>query len=197
MNSDRIDPRSLLAYKLYIAATSTAGRIVIGGLITTIAKCLDVEPDPKDRVSGSKRLDKATFEQIKFLKLEAGRLWWIYPWNRLCSFPMLSRPSYLTRLTFHSYLVMLILSFLHHLDVHLLSMESLVNPSSYSTDYQEVQATLRSIEEEQASLRAYVENEHATLHNIVQERYDEFCGIIACQIQYLHDFRACLETWRD
>ena len=35
------------------ATISTKGRIVIGGIITTIARFLGVEPNPEDRVSGS------------------------------------------------------------------------------------------------------------------------------------------------
>jgi len=38
-----------------------------------------------------------------------------------------------------------------------------------STDYAEIQATLRSIQEEQVSLRAYVASENAALRDFVQE----------------------------
>ena len=49
----QLDPNSFLARQLYSAAISTKGRIVIGGIVTTIARFLGIEPNPEDRVSGS------------------------------------------------------------------------------------------------------------------------------------------------
>ena len=49
----QIDPGAFLARQLYDAAVSTKGRIIIGAVITTIARFLSVEPNPDDRVSGS------------------------------------------------------------------------------------------------------------------------------------------------
>jgi len=74
LNGVRIDPRAFLARQLYSAAVSTKGMIVIGGIITTSARFLGVEPNPEDRVSGSKRLDQAAFDLMNFYKVEAGRL---------------------------------------------------------------------------------------------------------------------------
>jgi len=48
-----------------------------------------------------------------------------------------------------------------------------------SYDYEEVQATLRSIQEEKASLRAYVEAEHGAIHDVVQQKQNELCGMIS------------------
>jgi len=62
-------------------------------------------------------------------------------------------------------------------------------------DYIDLQDTFRSIQEEQVSLRAFVASENATLQGFVQERHDEFCGMLATQTQYFQDYRTCLETW--
>jgi len=43
-----------LAWQLYSVVVSTKGRIVIGGIVITIARFLGVEPNPEDLVSGSK-----------------------------------------------------------------------------------------------------------------------------------------------
>ena len=63
------------------------GRIVIGGIITTIARYLGVQPNPKDRVSRSEWLDQAMFELMSFYKVEAIHLCWIYPQDRLLPLP--------------------------------------------------------------------------------------------------------------
>jgi len=76
-------PGSFLARQLYSAAISTNGRIVIGGIVTSIVRFLRVEPNPEDRVFGSKRLDQAACEIMNFYKVEAGCLCWIYPRDRL------------------------------------------------------------------------------------------------------------------
>jgi len=78
---------SFLAKHLYSAAVSTKGRIVIGEIVTTIARFLGIEPNPDDRVSGSELLDQAAFEIMSFCKAEAGRLCWIYPGDRLLPLP--------------------------------------------------------------------------------------------------------------
>ena len=44
--------------------------------------------------------------------------------------------------------------------------------------------TLRSIQEEQASLRAYVAFESAILRDFVQKQNDKLCGMLASQTQY-------------
>ena len=53
-----LDPGSFLAKQLHSTAISTKGSIVIGGIVTTIARFLGVEPNPKDRVYGLKGLTK-------------------------------------------------------------------------------------------------------------------------------------------
>ena len=63
---------SFLARQLYSVAVSTKGRIVIGDIVTTIARLLGIEPNPEDRVSGFEGLDQAAFEIMNFCKVKAG-----------------------------------------------------------------------------------------------------------------------------
>jgi len=63
----QLDPSSFLARQLYSATVSTIGRLVIGGIGTTIARFFAVEPNPEDRIPGSKRIDQAVFEIMNFL----------------------------------------------------------------------------------------------------------------------------------
>ena len=62
LKGDQIDPSSFLANQLYSATTSSAYGIVIRGLITPIARLLGVEPNPDDRVTGSKWLNLTAFK---------------------------------------------------------------------------------------------------------------------------------------
>jgi len=48
-----------LARQLYSATVSTKGRIVIGGIVTTIARFLGIEPNPKEVSLGLNGLIKA------------------------------------------------------------------------------------------------------------------------------------------
>jgi len=80
---------------LYRAAVSTKGRIVIRGVITTIARFLDVEPNPEHRVLESEWLDQAAFELMNFCKVEVEHLWWICPEDRLFSLPGVDRTTLL------------------------------------------------------------------------------------------------------
>jgi len=66
LQSECLDLGSFLARQFYSTATSTKGRIVIAGIITSIASFLGIEPNPNDRVSGSEQLDKAAFELMGF-----------------------------------------------------------------------------------------------------------------------------------
>jgi len=66
-----LDPGSFLARQLHSAAVTTKGRIVIGRIITSIARLLGVESSPEDRVFVSERLDQPTFEITNFYKVEA------------------------------------------------------------------------------------------------------------------------------
>ena len=70
----QLGPSLFLARQFYSAAASTKGRIVIGGIMTTIARFLGFEPNIEDRVSRSNWLDQAAFEIMNFCKVEAGRL---------------------------------------------------------------------------------------------------------------------------
>jgi len=65
------------------ASISTKSMIVIGGIITNIARFLGVESNPEDRVFRSERLDQVTFEIMNFCKVEAAYLCWIYLGDRL------------------------------------------------------------------------------------------------------------------
>ena len=59
---------------MYSVAFSSTHRIVIGGLITPIARLVSVELNPNDRVAGSKWLNLAVFEQMTFVRLMVGVL---------------------------------------------------------------------------------------------------------------------------
>jgi len=97
LDGDQLDPGSFLARQFHSAAFSTKGRIVIGGIITTIARFLGVESNPEDRVCGSERLDQVTFEIMSFCKVEAGRLCWIYPGDRFLPLPNIDRTTLFDR----------------------------------------------------------------------------------------------------
>ena len=66
LEGDRIDPGSFLVNQLYSVGTSYAHRIVIGGLITPIAKLVGVEPNTDDRVAGLEQF-LAAFDTNKIL----------------------------------------------------------------------------------------------------------------------------------
>ena len=53
-------------------------RLLLGVFIMTTAQFFNIIPEDDDRVPGSERLDKASFELMSFCKLEAGRLCWFY-----------------------------------------------------------------------------------------------------------------------
>jgi len=67
LRGDQSDPNSSLINRLHSVAISSVHRIVIGGLITSIARFVRREPNPGDRVFGSKQMNLATFEQMIFL----------------------------------------------------------------------------------------------------------------------------------
>jgi len=62
LEGDWINLGSFLAFQLYSAATSSAYRIVIKGLISPISRLVGVELKPDDRVAGSERLNLTAFE---------------------------------------------------------------------------------------------------------------------------------------
>ena len=74
LDGDKLDLGSFLTRQLHSAAISTKIRRVIGGIITTITRFLGVEPNSKDTVSESERLNQAALEIMNFCKVKAGRL---------------------------------------------------------------------------------------------------------------------------
>jgi len=91
----QLDPSSFFTKQLYSATVSTKGRIVISGIVTTIARFLGIEPNFEDKVSGFDWLDQAAFEIMNFCKVEAGRLCWIYPGDWLLLLPNVDRTTLL------------------------------------------------------------------------------------------------------
>jgi len=73
-----LDPGSFLARQLYSVVVSTKGGTVIGGIVTTIARFLGIEPNPKDRVSGFEQLNQVAFKIMNFCRLGARRFYLIY-----------------------------------------------------------------------------------------------------------------------
>ena len=59
LDTVQTDPEAFLARQLYSVAVSTKCKIVIGAVITTIARILGAEPNPHDRIFGSEQLDQA------------------------------------------------------------------------------------------------------------------------------------------
>ena len=93
LEGECLDSGSFLACQLYSAAICTKGRIVSGGIITSIARFLGIEPNSNDKVRGSERLDKAAFELMVFCQVEAVRLCWIYPRGQLMPLPNIKRTT--------------------------------------------------------------------------------------------------------
>ena len=87
LDGAQLDLGSFLARQLHSTALSTKERIDIGGIVTTTARFLGVEPNPKDRVSGSEWLDQAAFEIMNLCKFETGCLCWIYLMNQFLLLP--------------------------------------------------------------------------------------------------------------
>ena len=63
-----------MARQLYRVTVSTKGKIVIGGIIITIARLFGVEPNPVDKVYGFEWLDQTAFELMNCCKVETGCL---------------------------------------------------------------------------------------------------------------------------
>ena len=68
---------------MYSVAVSIMHRVVIRGIIMTIARFLGVEPNHKDQVFVSEWFDQAAFALMKFCNVEFGRFCGIYPGDRL------------------------------------------------------------------------------------------------------------------
>ena len=104
--------------------------MIIRGLLTTIPRCLGSSQTPRIEFGGSSGLIKLLLNKWKSIRLGLGVRVGFTLGTGFCCFPMLSGPSYFTELTFPSYLVMLILSFLDYLGPNLLPMIALVHPPS-------------------------------------------------------------------
>ena len=91
----QLDTSSFLARQLYSSTVSSKGRVVISGIITTIARFLGVEPNLEDRVYGSEQLDQATFKIMNFCKVEAGHFCWIYAGDWLLPLPSVDHTTLL------------------------------------------------------------------------------------------------------
>jgi len=70
----RTDPGSFFGNQMLRAATGSAKRIVVGGLITPIARSVGIKPNHDDKMLSSERLALTTFEQMKFCAIEGGRI---------------------------------------------------------------------------------------------------------------------------
>jgi len=70
----QLDLGSFSTRQLHSATVSTKDRMIIGGIVTTIATFLGVEPNPEDRVSGSEQLDQTAFDIMNFYNVDPGSL---------------------------------------------------------------------------------------------------------------------------
>ena len=198
LNGAQLDPEAFLVGQLYSATVNAKSMIAIGDIVTTIARFLGVESNPDDRVSRSERLDQDTFELMNFCKVEAIRLCWIYPGDRLLPLRNGDRTTLLHRANLYWVPGD---AELFQSASPLPPFASQVGPSSSSqatpTNYADLQAILRSVQKEQISLRVYVASENAALRDFVQERHDELSGMLATQTHSFQDYKACLEIWHD
>jgi len=69
--------------------------------VTTIARFLGIEPNPKNRVFRSKWIDQAAYKIMNSCKVEARRLCWIYHGDRLLPLPNVDRTTLLHRANFY------------------------------------------------------------------------------------------------
>ena len=128
-----------------------------------------------------------------FCKVEAGRLCWIYPGGRLLPLPDIERTTLR-----HSQN----LSYLPGDDEVVappappVPLPSTAGPSFSSQppspSHPDIESTLRSIQEEQAFLRAYVASKHAALREFVQERHVSSEG---CLLLRINTFRTLVRAF--
>ena len=97
LQGDRLNPGFFLDSQLHVAATSFVQKIVIGGLVTPIERSVGIDPNPNNRIPGSGLLNLAAFEQMKFRKVEAGQVCWIYPGNYLMPLLNIDRTTFLNQ----------------------------------------------------------------------------------------------------
>ena len=90
-----ISPGSFFANQLLSAADNSTKMIVIGGLITPIARSIGIEPNPDYNVSGSEKMALRAFDQMKFCVMEEGRICCICTRKRLLPLPNVNRTTLL------------------------------------------------------------------------------------------------------
>ena len=121
-------------------------------LLLPIAVLVGVQPNPDDRVVGLEKLNSAAFEQMKFYKLDSRHIYWIYHGNRLMPSPNVDHTSLINRA--HFFFLPgdeeLARPSVHPSPLHPRFFSS-SQPSS-SNDYNNLHATLRPIQENQASI---------------------------------------------
>jgi len=154
--------------------------------VTIIARFLGIEPSLSIESLGQSGLDQAAIEIMNFSKVEVGRLCWIYPGDWLLLLPNVDQTTLLYGANL--YWISSDTKVVQPINPPPPPHSSQAGPSSSSqpppTDYADLQATLRSIQEEQVSFRAYVASENTVLRDFVQERHDELHGMLATPTQY-------------
>ena len=135
---------------------------------------------------------------MNFSKVETGCLCWICPGDRLLPLPDVDRTTLRHRASLQ-WVPGDVEVVQPAVPPPLFTCQAEPSSSSQPTsaDYAEVQKNLRSLQEEQVSLRAYVASENVPLCDFIQEWHDELCGMLTTQTQYFQDYKACLETYRD
>jgi len=175
LDSVQLDPSSFLARQLHSATISTKSRMVISGIVITIARFWVSSPT-EYRVSKSQRLDQAAFEIMNSCKVNAERLCWIYPEDRLVPIFNVDRTTLLHWANL--YWVPSDDKVVQPTPHHPAPYSSQARPNSSSQppppDYTDLQDTLRSIQEEKISLQAFDASENDALWDFVQERMMSF-----------------------
>jgi len=181
LQGGRLDLGSFLVNQLHSAFTSSAQRIVIGGLITPIARFVRILLNLDDRVFGSKWLNLVAFEQMMFSNVEVRHFRCIYPRSHLMPLPNVDRTTLLNRanLYFRSDDEALAQPAPPPPSPHLRASSSSQLPTF--SDYAGLHAALLSIQEKQASLQAYTQTDKPYSSDFIQEWHDGLCGMIVSQ----------------
>jgi len=136
---------------------------------------------------------------MNFCKVEVGRLSWIHLGDPVLPLPNVDWTTLLHRVNLYS--ILGDDKVVHATPHHWARNPSHVGPSCSSQplppDYTDLQNALRSIQKEHISIWAFVASDSTVLRDFVQERHDEFSGMLVTQTQYFQDYRACLETLSD
>jgi len=120
---------------------------------------------------------------MNFYKVEAERLCWIYLGDQLFPLPNVDRTTLLHQANLYWVPgdVEVVQVAPHSPPPHSSQVEPNASSQLPPTNYANLQATLRFIQEEQVSIGAYVASENAALRDFVQEGHDEFRGMLAIQ----------------